>query len=197
MSWYPDRFALPAFDRYTVVPTRVIQQVAVWPVGAVAIGRSVASARIASLDVPPPRLRHETVRRVIDCMVTDLLDEARRRLAKLDPADADAIRRAKYPVIGFGSAMAEANRAIKDFLMTRMYHHWRVNRMTRKARLLTEDLFRVLHADPTLLADDWRARAGEAGSGRAAAIVCDYIAGMTDRYAIDEHRRLTNLSVPG
>ncbi|MBO0711198.1 MAG: deoxyguanosinetriphosphate triphosphohydrolase [Acetobacteraceae bacterium] len=161
------------------------------------VGEALASARIASLDVPPPRLRHETVRRVIDCMVTDVLEEARRRLATLDPPDADAIRRAKSPVIAFGSTMAEANRAIKDFLMSRMYHHWRVNRMTRKARLLTEELFRVLHADPTLLADDWRARAGEGGSRRAALIVCDYIAGMTDRYAIDEHRRLTNLSIPG
>jgi len=161
------------------------------------VGEALAAARIASLDVPPPRLRHETIRRVIDGMVNDLLAETRRRLTKLDPSDATAIRRSRQPVVAFGPAMAEANRVIKDFLMARMYRHWRVNRMTRKARLLTEDLFRVLHADPGLLPDDWRARAGEAGTPRAAGTVCDYIAGMTDRYAMDEHRRLTDLAIAG
>ncbi len=161
------------------------------------VGEALAAARVASLDVPPPRLRHETIRRVIDAMVTDLLAETRRRLAKLDPAHAEAIRRARQPVVAFSAGMADANRVIKDYLMARMYRHWRVNRMSRKARLVTEDLFRVLHADPGVLPDDWRARAGEAGTPRAAATVCDYIAGMTDRYAMDEHRRLTDLSVPG
>ncbi|MBN9564065.1 MAG: deoxyguanosinetriphosphate triphosphohydrolase [Alphaproteobacteria bacterium] len=161
------------------------------------VGEALAAARISSLDVPPPRLRHETIRRVIDGMVNDLLVETRRRLAKLDPSDATAIRRSRQPVVAFAPAMAEANQVIKDFLMARMYRHWRVNRMTRKARLLTEDLFRVLHGDPGLLPDDWRARAGEAGTPRAAGTVCDYIAGMTDRYAMDEHRRLTDLATAG
>jgi dGTPase len=161
------------------------------------VGPAIAAARRASLDVPPPRLRHETIRRVIDAMVTDLIAETRRRLEKLAPADSDAVRRSKRPVVAFSPPMAEANRIIKDFLMARMYRHWRVNRMTAKARLLTHELFSLLHADPSLLPDDWRARAGEGGTPRAAAIVCDYIAGMTDRYAMDEHRRLTDLSVPG
>jgi dGTPase len=100
-------------------------------------------------------------------------------------------------VVAFSPRVAEANRVIKDFLFARMYRHWRVNRMSTKARRVTEELFRVLHADPSLLPDDWRARAGEGGTNRAAGIVCDYIAGMTDRYAMDEHRRLTDLSVPG
>ena len=93
--------------------------------------------------------------------------------------------------------MAEANQVIKDFLRARMYRHWRVNRMTGKARRLTEELFRLLHADPSMLPDDWRGRAGEAQTARAATMVCDYVAGMTDRYAMDEHRRLTDLSVSG
>jgi len=161
------------------------------------VGEAVRAARIASLDVPPPRLRHETIRRVIDAMVTDLLAETQRRLAKLAPKDADAIRRSKQPVVGFGAAMAEANQVIKDFLHARMYRHWRVNRMTSKARRLTEELFRLLHQEPSLLPDDWRARAGEAGTQRAATTVGDYVAGMTDRYAMDEYRRLTDLSVSG
>lgn len=130
-------------------------------------------------------------------MISDLIAETGKRLAKLDPADADAIRRAKQRVVAFSTPIGEANQAIKDFLFARMYRHWRVNRMTAKARRLTEEVFRLLHADPTLLPDDWRARAGEPRSVRAATIVGDYVAGMTDRYAMDEHRRLTDLSVTG
>ena len=158
---------------------------------------ALAAARMSSLDVPPPRLRHETIRRVIDTMINDLLAETRRLLAKLDPKDADAVRRARHKVVAFSPPMAEANQVIKDFLFARMYRHWRVNRMTTKARRLTEELFRLLHADPSLLPDDWRARAGAGGTARSAITVGDYVAGMTDRYAMDEHRRLTDLSVSG
>ncbi len=161
------------------------------------VAEALAAARQASLDVPPPRLRHETIRRVIDALVSDVIAETQRRLAKLAPQDADAIRRSKRKVVGFSEKMAEANQAIKDFLYARMYRHWRVNRMTSKARRLTGELYRLLLADPSLLPDDWRARAGEAGAARAATTVGDYVAGMTDRYAMDEHRRLTDLSVTG
>jgi dGTPase len=161
------------------------------------VGSALAAARMSSLDVPPPRLRHETIRRVINALITDLVAETRKRLAKLDPGSPDAIRRAKRQVVAFSEAVGEANQAIKDFLRTKMYRHWRVNRMTAKARRLTEELFRLLHADPSLLPDDWRARAGEAGTHRAAMTVGDYVAGMTDRYAMDEHRRLTDLAVSG
>ncbi len=161
------------------------------------VGDALKAARMSSLDVPPPRLRHETIRRVINALVTDLTEETRRRLAKAEPASPDAIRRMRQRVVSFSPAMADANQAIKDFLFSRMYRHWRVNRMTAKARRLTEEVFRLLHADPTLLPDDWRARAGEAGTARAATIVGDYVAGMTDRYAMDEHRRLTEISVSG
>jgi dGTPase len=161
------------------------------------VGDAVRAARLASLDVPPPRLRHETIRRVIDTLVTDLIQETQRRLAKLAPRDADGIRRAKRRIVGFSEPIAEANQAIKDFLFARMYRHWRVNRMTAKARRLTEELFRLLHADPSLLPDDWRARAGESGTQRAATTVGDYVAGMTDRYATDEYRRLTDITVSG
>ncbi|OJW27807.1 MAG: deoxyguanosinetriphosphate triphosphohydrolase [Rhodospirillales bacterium 69-11] len=158
---------------------------------------ALGAARRSSLDVPPPRLRHETIRRVIDALVSDLIGETQRRLARLEPKDADAIRKARQRVVSFSAPMAEANQVIKDFLFARMYRHWRVNRMTRKARSLTEEVFRLLHADPSLLPDDWRGRAGEGGTQRAAVVVGDYVAGMTDRYAMDEHRRLTDISVSG
>jgi len=161
------------------------------------VAEALAAARQASLDVPPPRLRHETIRRVIDALVSDVIAETSRRLDKLAPREADGLGRARRKMGGFSPPMAEANQAIKDFLYARMYRHWRVNRMTSKARRLTGELYRLLLADPSLLPDDWRARAGEAGEARAAATVGDYVAGMTDRYAMDEYRRLTDLSVTG
>jgi dGTPase len=161
------------------------------------VGEALAEARRASLDVPPSRLRHETNRRVINRMINDLVAESGRRIADLDPASADDIRQAAGPVVGFSETMAEANRVIKEFLFARMYRHWRVNRMTAKARRVVADTFALLHGNTGLLPDDWRARAGEGGTFRSAAVVCDYIAGMTDRYAREEHLRLTDLSVSG
>src|ERR1700754_825363 len=128
------------------------------------VGDALAAARMSSLDVPPPRLRHEMLRRVINAMVTDLITESEKRLAKLMPETPDGIRRHKHRVVSFSPAMADANQAIKDFLFARMYRHWRVNRMSSKAKRLTEELYRLLHADPTLLPDDWRVRAGEGGA---------------------------------
>lgn len=156
------------------------------------VGEALARARVCSLDVPPPRLRHETIRRVINAFVTDVIGESRRRLHALDPGDADAIRRARQPVIAFGGAMAEANRAVKEFLFAHMYRHWRVNRMTNKARQVTEDLFGLLHGDVSTLPDGWRTQAGVGDAARAALTVTDYIASMTDRFALEEHRRLTD-----
>ena len=161
------------------------------------VGEALREARLASLDVPPPRLRHETIRRVIDRLASDLATETKRRLAKLDPADCHAVRRSRQPMVGFSAPMAEANHAIKEFLLAHMYRHWRVNRMTAKARRLTEQLFTLLVEDTSTLPDEWRGRAGETDPRRAALTVSDYIAGMTDRSAVEEHRKLTDLSIPG
>jgi dGTPase len=161
------------------------------------VGEALAEASRASIDMPPQRLRHETIRRIIHVLVSDLVAETRARLAALDPATPDHIRRAKKPVVAFSPRIAEANHAIKEFLRARMYRHWRVNRMTAKARRLTEDLFTLLHNDPATLPDGWRAQAGEGQPAQAANVVCDYVAGMTDRFAQEEYKRLTDLSMPG
>ncbi len=161
------------------------------------VAEALAEARRASLDVPPPRLQHETIRRVINALVTDLVEETRRRLAALEPRDADAIRAAPQPVVSFSAGMVEKNLCIREFLFARMYRHWRVNRMTAKARRLTAELFALLHRDTSLLPDEWRARAGEPGAPRAAQTIADYVANLTDRSARDEYLRLTDLSVTG
>ena len=161
------------------------------------VAEALAAARVLGAD-GEARLRHETIRRLIHRLITDLVAESRRRIEALAPRDADAIRAASGPVVAFGAAAAEANAVIKAFLFARLYRHWRVNRMTAKARRLTGEIFSLLHENPSLLRDDWRARAGDApGTMRAAAAVTDYIAGMTDRFARQEHRRLTDIDVSG
>ena len=141
------------------------------------------------------RIRHEMTRRVISFMIEDVMIESRKRLDLIRPANADAIRDAGMPVVGFGEKLAEGSFAVKRFLFERMYRHWRVNRMSHKAQEVTDRLATLLLARPELLPDDWRVRAGTPSTAQAAGVVRDYVAGMTDRYAMEEYRRLTDPSV--
>ena len=160
------------------------------------IGTALKQARALGPGLPAAKLRHETIRRVIDTLCTSLTTETRRRIAELAPANAGDIRRAGRPIVAYDEDAARAHQAIRAFLHARMYRHWRVNRMTEKARHVTRSLFSILHRDPRLLPPEWSALARE-GAERSARAVADYIAGMTDRFAVDEHRRLTDLSIPG
>jgi dGTPase len=141
----------------------------------------------------PSRLIHEAVRRVINAMVEDLLAETRRRIAEAAPKSVAEIRVLGRPIVGFSQRMAETDRTVKAFLYKRMYEHWRLNRSHSKARRVVIDLFELLFAEPNCLPSPWRERAEEAERQARARIVADYIAGMTDRYALDEHRRLFDL----
>ena len=161
------------------------------------IGEALAEARQANPHMAPDRVAPEMIRRVINLMVVDVEVETRRRLTVLDPSTVHDIRRAREPVVAFSPRMAEANLALRDFLFTRMYRHWRVNRTMAKSKRVVQVLFSLLHGGPQMLPPDWRSRAGDAGSARCALVVCDYIVGMTDRYALEEHRRLTDPDVPG
>jgi dGTPase len=135
------------------------------------------------------RLIHESIRRMIDRMVHDLVAETRSRLADSGVCSADQVRRFGAPIAAFSEAMRNHDRALKRFLFERMYRHYRVNRMSSKARRVLRELFRLFLAEPECLPGEWRAQTG--GSVAATArIVADYLAGMTDRFALDEHRRL-------
>ncbi|GBQ12785.1 deoxyguanosinetriphosphate triphosphohydrolase [Swaminathania salitolerans] len=143
------------------------------------------------------RIRHETIRQVINVLVTDLTRQTRANIEALRPKSADDIRHAPRPVVAFSETIARDNKEIRKFLYARMYRHWKVNRMTRKARLATSEVFGILSEDPSLLPDGWRERAKAADDRERRRVVADYIAGMTDRFAMDEHRRLTELSMLG
>jgi dGTPase len=138
------------------------------------------------------RLIYETIRRVIDRMVGDLVGETRRRLAASRVDSVAAIRALGTPVVAFSAEMSANDKALKAFLFDRMYRHYRVNRMASKARRVLQDIFCLLLAEPDCLPTEWRGQAEEPSSAATARIVADYIAGMTDRFALDEHARLFN-----
>ncbi len=139
------------------------------------------------------RLRHEAVRRLVNAMVEDLLGETRRRLGEVKPADAAALRRAGRPVVAFSAPMQANEKAIKAFLMKRMYRHHRVNRMIAKARRVVQELFAGYMSQPQCLPEEWRIRVEPVSGADRARLVADYIAGMTDRYALEEHAKLFDL----
>jgi dGTPase len=93
-------------------------------------------------------------------------------------------------MVAFSAEMQQNDRALKDFLFENMYRHYKLNRMTSKARRLVKDLFQLLVDEPECLPTEWRRRAGAPNSVETARVVADYVAGMTDRYASDEYRRL-------
>jgi len=136
------------------------------------------------------RLVHETVRRMIDTLVTDLIRHSAANIRTLGPETVDDIRRAP-PMIRFSERIQREQAELKRFLHTNLYRHYRVSRMSSKARRVITDLFQAFMAEPGLLPPEFQSRAQE----DAPRAIADYIAGMTDRYAIVEHRRLFVIDV--
>ncbi len=133
---------------------------------------------------------HEAVRRLIGHMVDDLIAETRRLIDEANPETAAQVRALGRPVAAFSEKMRDDDRTLKQFLRERMYRHYRLNRMGSKARRIVRDLFQLLVEEPGCLPTDWRKRAGDPATPETARVVADYIAGMTDRFALDEYRRL-------
>jgi dGTPase len=140
------------------------------------------------------RLVYEILRRMIDRLVSDLIESSAARLEAAGVVTIADVRAQSAPLIGFSEATLEQNTALKQFLRRQVYRHYKVRRMTAKAQRVIAELFTAFMGDPGLMPDEHRATAGrleqaQGAAGRARA-VSDYIAGMTDRYAILEHRRL-------
>lgn len=141
-------------------------------------------------DIDTTSLIHESVRRLIDRMVNDLLAETRRRLEAAAPGAPADIRSLDHPVVAFSEEMRENERVLRSFLFSRMYRHKRVMRMTSEVKAVAKDLFRHFQAHPSALPDQWRDETGGLDDKGAARLIADYIAGMTDRFAMQEHARL-------
>ncbi|MHA1599531.1 MAG: dGTP triphosphohydrolase, partial [Alphaproteobacteria bacterium] len=147
------------------------------------------AARYPGLD--EARLIHESVRRLIDHMVNDLLAETKQRLTALSPCKAQDIRGAGTPMVAFSERMRDNDRTLKAFLFTRMYRHDRVVRMISVAHGVVQDLFTLYMADSNRLPAEWQADIANQNDVSRARVIADYIAGMTDRFALVEHQRLT------
>jgi len=135
------------------------------------------------------RVRAELIRRTIAAMIADVVAESEARLAALAPQSADAVRRAGRPVVAFSAAVARADAAIKAKLGREVYRSQRVMEVMAKAEATVARLFERYRLDPQALPEGWRPAAGDDDDARARRIA-DFLAGMTDRYAIAEYRRL-------
>jgi dGTPase len=144
-------------------------------------------------------LTHETVRGMINRIVTDLLDTSRAALNLARPADIEDVRGRPRPLIGFSPEVYEEHRVLKRFLQKSLYRHERVLSMTERADKIVTGLFDVYFSDPATMPEEhatkvvtWEQELGDAGRARA---VADYVAGMTDRYALSAYHRLVDATL--
>lgn len=139
----------------------------------------------------PARIVHELVRRIITLFVEDVLAESTSRIAQLAPTSVAAVRAASQPVVAFSQSFVEADRSIKAFLFPTMYRHPDVVRVRERAAHVVERLFPRFLDEPRTLPSEWSTLACAATNDTARArVICDYIAGMTDRFALGEYQRL-------
>lgn len=136
------------------------------------------------------RLIYEATRRMITAMIADMVDETRQRLAALAPTSPDDIRNAPGAVVAFSPPVARGLKDLKAFLFARVYRHERVMRVMRGAEQVVEQLFQRCLDEPTSMPPNWLAASHGLDERRRARLIADYVAGMTDRYALAEHRRL-------
>ena len=141
------------------------------------------------------RLIYEVIRRMINYVVTDLITETQRRIDAAGPESIDDVRAQTRPLVSFSDEASAKHQELKRFLNQSLYRHEKVLSMTSQARRMVEELFAAYMNDPAAMTDEYsgpalahKAEGNDAGRAR---IVADYIAGMTDRFAISEHRRLT------
>ncbi len=157
------------------------------------IGEIIESARRHYPDLSEDLLIYEVIRETIGAMVTDVLDETESRLAALKPQSVEDIRNAGQQMVAFSDGMLEKVDELRDFLWNRMYKHYEVCRTMTKVGRIIEDIYGAFISQPELLPNEWQDRLAEEGAKNEkdrARVIADYIAGMTDRYAVKEHERL-------
>jgi dGTPase len=159
------------------------------------IGPILAAVKSERPDLEP-RLTHlEAIRRMIGAMIDDVMGETLQRAAATGVGSADDVRALDHALVAFSPDMAEDLARLRAFLHERMYRHWRVNRTRSQARRILGEMFVLFLKEPEVLPTVWFAKSQNRDEAGRARVVCDYIAGMTDRFAIEEHRKLFHLDV--
>jgi dGTPase len=161
------------------------------------VGPVLASVRADYPELDDRLTRMEMVRRLIGVMVNDVLAETLARVRAGGVASASDVRGLGGALVAFSAGVHEDLARLRAFLYERMYHHWKVNRSRSQARRILAEMFALFMAEPEVLPGEWQRRAMPMEASARARLVCDYIAGMTDRYAIEEHRRLFQLEAWG
>jgi dGTPase len=157
------------------------------------IGPALASVKADFPDIDDRMLRLESVRRMIGVMVNDVIAETRRVAAEAKVSSPEDVRLLGRQMVTFSPDLFADLTRLRAFLYERMYRHFRVNRSRSVSRRILAEMFQLFMAEPDVLPGDWSHQAGSLEDGARARLVCDYIAGMTDRYAIEEHRKLFRL----
>lgn len=152
---------------------------------------SAVKAEYPALD--HDRIVNEAVRRLIGYWINDLTTETRRRVDIHKPESAADVRALDEPLVAFSETLDKDQRQLRAFLYERMYKHYKVNRMRSQGKRILKELFELFLAEPETLPDMWRYDAEQVPSERRARLICDYLAGMTDNYAIELHRRLFSM----
>jgi dGTPase len=154
--------------------------IAIWEI----VNESIGRRKTDTLD---DLTRHQIIRRLINFEVTDLIQSVDRYLRKSGVKSPEDLQNLPYNVVGFSEDMYRRNRELKDFLYANLYRHYRVVRMAAKADKIITDLFNTYQKSPSMLPDGIQSQISDHGLERT---ICDYVAGMTDRFAIDEYNRL-------
>ncbi len=157
------------------------------------IGPHIRHIQNTYSDLRQSELIYESKRRLINQMVNDVIAETRKRLEVFKPQSVEDVRHMGNPLVTFSESLRAENKILKKFLFDNVYRHFRVNRMTSKVKRVTKDLFNLFIQEPNCLPQDWQQNTAGPQTTETARVVCDFIAGMTDRFAFEEHDKLFNL----
>jgi dGTPase len=159
---------------------RQLRGIALWDTALEALG--IAGDVLAPVD------RNRVVRYLVNAEVSDVLSATAARLQEAQPASVDDVRRVPHDLVGFSEAMEAMNRELKDLLLQCLYRHWRVMRVSEKSKRVLTSLFEAYLQSPVQLPEEVQARIG--GEDDLERVICDYMAGMTDRFALEEYRKM-------
>jgi dGTPase len=165
--------------RSGMITVEMLQGISLWEVVCESIGWKGG--------ILTDMIRHQIIRRLIGMTVNDIIQNTEQRLRESLVRSVEELQRLPFNVVTMSEDMRRRNRELKDFLYKNLYRHWRVVRMAVKAERIISDLFNAYREEPTILPKHVQENIAKWGLERT---ICDYIAGMTDRYAIEEHQKL-------
>lgn len=158
------------------------------------VGRTFTNVKALYPGIDEDRLIHEAIRDMIGYMVADVLKESRARIEAVGPKSADDIRDLDHPIIAFSETFRAEEKPLRTFLFDNMYRHYKVNRMMGQAARVVTELFGLFIDGPNLLPTEVYRQCDGPKTDKTARVICDYIASMTDRHAIEEHKKLFSVS---